>query len=168
MAVLTSYPTCCGAGILHGFLYDETENSIRDRLREAKVSRRWGMLHAITNHNQTGVARTLEKIGFVKGAVVTNPVHADETTITQWTFDLHKYDPGPTIPVNPFVGSVLPPPASYYKYVVKERAVVSSSSTKEAVRNVAPRNPAKRSGKAQPRDVRGRFAPRTHEAPIRR
>ena len=166
--MLTSYPKCCGAGILSDFVYDESEKSIRNKVREAKVVKQWGMLHAITNQDQTGVARMLEKIGFVKGVVVTNPVHADRTVITQWTYDLHKYDPGPTIPVNPFVGEVLPPPESYYMYETKERAVVSSSSTKEAARNVAPRNPARRAAKTQPRDARGRFAFRQYEAPIYR
>lgn len=172
MAMLTSYPMCCGAGIMSNFTYDETEKSIRDRLREAKMAKQWGMLHAITNQNQKNIAQMLEKIGFVKGVVVTNPVHADRTTITQWTFDLHKYDPGPAIPVNPFVGEVLPPPASYHEYKAKELAASTTTTTTEVVRNVAPRNPTKRASaggaKTLPRDTRGRFASRTHEAPIHR
>lgn len=139
MALQTNaYPLCCGAGIMTGFTTINTpaefEVEVDEALCRAKRDHRWGMLHAITNQNQTRAAAVLEKMGWSKGMVVTNPVHQDETVITQWTFNLHEYKPKKKAVE---YKNILPhlqrlnPPATYK----------APASTKEVAPKMAPANP---------------------------
>lgn len=171
MALQTNaYPLCCGAGIMTGFTTINTpaefEVEVGEALCRAKRDHRWGMLHAITNQNQTRAAEVLEKMGWSKGMVVTNPVHQDETVITQWTFNLHEYKPKKkAVEYQNILHHLrmLKPPASYKPKTApapaKEVAPRTASANPTVAGSITTRTKKRSTGStvARVRDNKGRY-----------